>query len=66
MKSKYIIVIDGNDVYIRKTLCVRFSMESGEVNYDTKPIKIHRTPKWIQRIYVNAKKEFKKRYGLKK
>lgn len=45
MKQKYIIAIDGNGVHIRKTLYIRHNMENGEVNYDSKPVKIYRTLK---------------------
>lgn len=50
--DRYLIAIDGKEVFIRETLCVTHHGESpGEVTYNAKHVDPKDAPEWLQIIY---------------
>lgn len=41
---RYLIAVDEKGVYLRETLCVTHSENTGEVRYDAKPVPVSSLP----------------------
>lgn len=55
-KARYVIAIDPYGVYLRRTLCVTHHHESGEAQYDTKPVKVSQAPLRIQHAFLMVRR----------
>lgn len=50
-KARYVIAIDPHGVYLRRTLNVTHHNESGEAQYDTKPVRPSQAPLRIRQAF---------------
>jgi hypothetical protein len=57
-RARYIIAIDQpHGCYLRRTLNVTHHLESGEAQYDTKPVRPSQAPLRIRQAYHRLRKE---------
>lgn len=50
-RARYVIAIDGQKAFLRRTLVVHHNNPSGEAVYTTKPTRPSRAPRKIRELY---------------
>ena len=65
-KARYVIAIDGHGIYLRRTLCVTHHGESGEVQYDSKPVRLSQAPLKIRQAYHMVQKHLRPTEKIKR
>ena len=58
-RNRYLVAMDQNGVYIRRTLAVIHRSEIGEVHYHTVPVTVSKAPKSVRKLYITACRERK-------
>lgn len=56
-RACYIIAIQGNECFIRRTEYVTHDFNNREIRYAAKNVTVSRAPKYIQTIFKTVKKQ---------